>query len=233
MMMIVALATLAFGAISCDINVGQNSDLRPTQVTKAGQKFVLTAFDEISMSCPFEVDYEPGGSPAVLLEAPDDVFQYITVYVKDSTLHVATNNSIVNGGIDLDFSKVKLHVMCPQLKDIEVKGSGDFVAKKAIKAEEDFEIELAGSGNIKLMLLTCHDLDIQVAGSGKVTVGAVNCNDIETSIAGSGSVVCMQVKANEVETNIAGSGKARFYGHAASHKENVTGSGRVDVSELK
>lgn len=222
-----AIMAIVFGTISCG-----NVDMHPTQVTKTGEKVVLSSFDEINMSCPFEVNYEPGGSPSVLLDAPEDVFKYITIYVKDNVLHIATNNSVTNGGMNLDFSKVKVNVTSPQLKEVELSGSGNFNAR-TVNTPEDFEIQVAGSGNVDMVKLACDDVDIQVAGSGKVAISTIICKEIEANMAGSGSIICMNVKANEVKTNVAGSGKVRFKGSAAKHKENVTGSGTVDVSELK
>lgn len=233
MMMIAAILALVFSTSSCFVELGQHSDSHPTQVTQSGKKVVLAAFDEIEMSCPFDVNYEMGGSPSVVLEAPDDVLQYITIYVKENTLHIATNNTIINGGIDLDFSKVKLIVTSPTLKDIELAGSGNFNVNKPIDVNDDFDIEVAGSGKVDLGTLTCHDLDIQLAGSGNVNIKFANCNELETEVAGSGKVVCMNVKANNVETTVAGSGNVRFRGTAVTHKESVTGAGSIDVTELK
>ena len=245
------LALVGMMMTSCmSVNIGDWGDVdkTPTQVPEINKVTAMQPFDKVDMTNAFKVIYEQGDTHSVRIEASDEAFKEMTVYVKDGDLRIrkAVKKSTV------DFSKVKIYVTSPDIKGIEIAGSGLFAASNRINTSGDLDMEIAGSGNIMLADVTCKDATMEIAGSGDIEIGNLaakeakaeiagsgdislatfTCSKFNIEIAGSGDVICNNITADDVHTEIAGSGDVTLKGMVKHHTEDIAGSGKVNVSGL-
>lgn len=237
---------------SCmSVNIGDWGDVdkTPTQVPEISKVTTMQPFDKVDIANAFRVIYEQNDSHSVRVEASEQAFKEMTVYVKDGDLHIrkAVRKSTA------DFSKVKIYVTSPDIKGIELAGSGVFAASNRVNTSGDLDMEIAGSGNIMLADVTCKDADMEIAGSGNIEIGSLaakdakaeiagsgdvrlgtfTCSKFNIEIAGSGDVTCDNITADDVHTEIAGSGDVTLKGTVKHHTEDIAGSGKVNVSGLE
>lgn len=245
------LTLVAMALTSCmSVNLGDmvDKDDTPTQVPEINKVTTVPPFDKVDMADAFKVIYEQGNTHSVRIDASEQALQEMTVYVKDGDLRIrkAVKKATV------DFKQVKIYVTSPDLKGIDLAGSGVFAASKRIVASGNLDMEIAGSGNIMLAEVSCKDAFMEIAGSGDIEIGLLNakdtkaeiagsgdinlgtftCTNFNISIAGSGDVNCDNITAEILHTEIAGSGDVTLKGTVKNRTEDIAGSGKVTVSEL-
>ena len=206
----------------------------------------MQPFDEVTVSNAFKVIYEQGAEHIVRVEASEEAFQQMTVYVKDSELRIRP--TVKNP--KMSFKEIKVFVTSPTIKSIEIAGSGVFAASNKINVANDLDVEIAGSGKVLLADVTCKDSDMEIAGSGNIEVGNIAakdvnaeiagsgdinlatmlCNKLLIDIAGSGNVTCDNITAEDVHTEIAGSGNVNLKGTVKHHTKDIAGSGKVKIT---
>lgn len=244
------VAAICMTMVSCmSVSFGNaNVDKTPTQVTELNKVTALQPFDEVDIANSFKVIYEQGTDHSARIEASEEAIKQMTVYVKDHELRIrsAVKNPTVK------FNDVKIYVTSPDIKSIEIAGSGMFAASNKINAANDLDIDIAGSGKVLLAEVTCKDSDIEIAGSGSIEVGNINamdvhakiagsgdinlatmsCNNFHIEIAGSGDVNCDNITAEDVHTEIAGSGNVNLKGLVKNNTKDIAGSGKVNIVNI-
>lgn len=243
------VALMAMTMTSClSMNFGNGSaDKTPTQVTQIGQVTTMQAFDVVDNAGAFKVIYEQGPEYSVRVEASEQALKEMTVYVKDHELHIS--KSVTKPTVE--FKNVKLYVTSPDIKRIDLAGSGLFTASQPIHVNHDLNVDIAGSGRVLLVALKCVNSGMEIAGSGNIEIGNMEVTDAKADIAGSGNIVlgtmicirfnidiagsgdvnCDSITANDVNTSIAGSGNVYLKGTINQHAEDIAGSGKVHINE--
>jgi len=243
------VAVVAIMMASCmSIILGDNGskDSTPTQVPQINQAVTLSAFDKVAIGDAFKIIYEQGEQCSVRIEASEQALKEMTVYVKDGELRIrkAVDKPTVS------FKEVKVYVTSPDIKRVDLAGSGMFTASNPVEASA-FTADLAGSGQIMMAQLTCENTILNIAGSGNIEFGKLDvktsakadiagsgdiiivemtCNKFNIDIAGSGNVNCDNITADDVDVDIAGSGDVNLKGTVNHHTKDVAGSGKVNIN---
>lgn len=179
-------------------------------------------FDTIVHKGSAELNVERGDF-SVSIEAEDNVVPTVTTKVTGGTLHIGRTNEHVRST-----RPVRVSVTMPDLEGLRLNGSGDgFVGRDLI--DGDCELDVAGSGSIRLDHNDVEDISLSVGGSGRIDAVDLTARDAAVHIGGSGRVRVNGVTST-LDVNIGGSG--RFDGnelHADAVKVGVAGSGRASV----
>jgi len=201
------------------------------------EKIQLDAFSEVELSGSSILYLTQGDVQSVSIKAPKNIIELL-------------NREVKNGEWNAKFSKciktketVVIYVTIPNIKEVEVAGSGTIIGKELIKAEE-LKIEIAGSGEIKLDVNAktidseingsgdvklsgeCSSHQIEINGSGDVSTYDLNCDDVEVEINGSGDVMVTANQSIDVEIN--GSGDVSYKGNPEKVNSNIHGSGDLN-----
>lgn len=242
------MAVVCMTMVSCmSVNIGSGDvDNTPTQVPELNKPTAMQPFDKVDIANAFRVIYEQGAEHSVRVEASEEAFKEMTVYVKDNTLCI--RKAVKNP--KMSFKEVKVFVTSPTIKGIEIAGSGVFAASNKINVTDDLHMEIAGSGKMLLADVTCKDSNMEIAGSGNIEVGNIaardvhaeiagsgdinlatmTCNKFHIEIAGSGNVTSDNITADDVHTEIAGSGDVTLKGSIKHHSKDIAGSGKVKIT---
>lgn len=243
------VAVMGMTMTSCmSVNFNDNGvDKTPTQVSAINQVTAMQPFDEVDIAGAFKIVYEQGAEHNVRIDASEQAFKEMTVYVKDRELRIRKSVSKPT----VSFKDVKVYVTSPDLHKIDLAGSGMFAASNPVAASKDLDVEIAGSGKVLLVAVTCQDACLEIAGSGNIEIGnleatevkteiagsgdislgAMTCKKMNIEIAGSGNVNCDNINADNVHTEIAGSGDVNLKGSVRNHTKEIAGSGKVNISE--
>lgn len=250
-MNLVLVAIMGMTMTSCmSINVKDGSvDKTPSQVTEINKVTAMQPFTGVGISGAFKVIYEQGAQHSVRVDASEQALKEMTVYVKDGELRIRKAVKVTSPSVS--FGNVKIYVTSPDIKDIDLAGSGLFAASNAINAGGDLNMEIAGSGKVMLADVTCKDTHMEIAGSGNIEIGkmvikdahaeiagsgdinmaTLLCNKLSIDIAGSGNVNCEDITADDVDVDIAGSGDVNLKGTVKHHTKDIAGSGKVNIIE--
>ena len=176
-------------------------------------------YESVSAAGNFNVVLVKGTEGKITLEGEENLMEYIITEVKKGKLTVKVKKHT-------NIKITKKFVVTVPYKDIEkvaLAGSGDVSNTGTIKAE-DFNVSLAGSGDINLNL-DVTTLKTNVAGSGNIELSGKS-SELKCSIAGSGDIEAYGLSTKSTSVSVAGSGNVKTT-VSENIKARIAGSGSI------
>jgi len=181
----------------------------------------LPAFQALSLAMAGELYLSQGNPQSVKIEADKADLEDIITEVKGNRLVVRNKEGHWRG-----MENVKIYITVPEINQIGLSGSGDIVSQTAIRSG-DMEIEISGSGNVKISTLEASSVEVTVTGSGSVMLAGKNDQArLKATITGSGNLKAEDLSVADAAINVTGSGSARV-SVLKTLETNITGSGNV------
>lgn len=250
LMSLVALVTLTM--MSClGMNYGGSSieDDTPTQVTDIKHVTTMEPFDAVDIDGAFRVIYQHGDKHSVAVDATEQAFKKMTIYVKDGELciHKTVERPTERLG------NVKVYVTSPELNMIYVSGSGLFAANDTINLGTNPRVfvdgkswvllmsvinqgktifSVDGSGTVEIGRLKSEMMVAAIDGSGEIAMGELECQTLRLDITGSGEMSCENIQADNLHASISGSGNVNLKGTVKNVDKEISGSGQVNISDV-
>ncbi len=183
----------------------------------------ISAFERIVIRGEGEVDFTQGDDLRLTIQAEDNIVAELVTKVERGSLVLATRQGVI-----LDPTlPIEFHVEGPELTQISVDGSGNFVGDSL--DTQTITIDIGGSGSVHFDHLESPTGNIDVSGSGEVTVDDWMGDELTVDIGGSGNVG-LAGEAESQLVNIGGSGN--YFGAKLKTDDTaveVDGSGNVEV----
>jgi hypothetical protein len=212
---------ISLAAAGCHMSAdGKERDAGP----KVSRNYQVGAFSKIEVAGPYEVKVVTGGQPGVSARGGENLLNETEVVVDGDTLEIRPRK---RKGISWHWSNgtAEFTVNAAALRAAAIAGSGGITVDKVAG---DFEADVAGSGDLRLLSVTGGKLKLAIAGSGGV-MAAGNAESVDISIAGSGDVDAKGLAARTADVSIAGSGNVAA--HATETADvSIMGSGDVELT---
>jgi hypothetical protein len=197
----------------------------------------LAEFNKISFAAGGYMEIIQGDKQSVVVEGSTSELDHIITSVENGKLRIYTKNYIDQ------FHDLKIYITVKELSDITVAGSGDVVMNSSLKTE-NLNLEISGSGDIRISDLSANKVELQIAGSGNISVKGVSSERIDVNVTGSGDVKASELQTKSADVNITGSGSVEifttdfldntivgsgnlFYKGNPKIDSHITGSGRI------
>ncbi len=237
---ILLLCILLFSVNTAHAQWWSNSKKVPgnREVTKLTRS--VANYDQISVTGMMEVQLIAGSPGKIAIEAESNLMEFLETEVSNGHLRIS-----IKKGVNIEPSKnypIRIVIPFETLGALTLTGSGHIRNSDPIKARE-FKINLTGSGNMNLNLLTEHlecsltgsgDLKLkgstrefisQVTGSGDVFAFDLKAVKVDASVTGSGDVE-VSVE-NQLDAKISGSGDIKYRGNPDKQNFRTSGSGSI------
>ena len=213
----VAILTVALLVSGCQFQVVTGSGKIATETRQVGD------FSSITLAGSGDVYVTQAEEVSVRIEAEDNLICYFETVVHGDTLTISIKPEYET--ISLNPTKpVKFYVTTPEIDGLTLAGSGDIIAGD-IEADS-FNLSLLGSGDITAEDLTISgNVDINLAGSGDIKLGKLSASEVTSSIAGSGNITVQTLAADQLSSTTAGSGNVRIGGEVTTQHVVLLGSG--------
>ncbi|MFC1653260.1 GIN domain-containing protein [Patescibacteria group bacterium] len=186
----------------------------------ASENMTVDEFSKLSLEYPATVTLVRGEESEVSIKASEEDLKNIEVGVEDEKLFIKTKNKFTN------LFDSKTEIVVTTTKDIDtilIAGSGNVWSKEAL-ASEKLKLTVAGSGNIKMEVMSL-DIESEIVGSGNIVLMG-SSDSTKVKIVGSGNYSAYELEANSANIEIAGSGDAEVFVNE-SLDINTLGSGDV------
>lgn len=180
----------------------------------------VTRAERISLSSGINVELTQGPVTAVKLVGDDNILPYIIIREEGDRLVIRTKDNI-NYSTE---SEIKVLITTAKLSAVRVAGSGDVTGMSKFAGSDKLDLDVAGSGNIKLEVNT-PDIEAEIAGSGNITLVGETQNQ-RIRIAGNGDYNADGLKSENAKVSIAGNGNVRVFADATLDI-NIAGSGDI------
>lgn len=215
--------TLPLALLALTLTTGCRSSFWSTSIQGEGPNLAIErpieSFDAISLEGGWELDVRVGELTSVVVQADENLHEYIATEVEDGRLRIRFLESVSTS------NPLRVEVSTPHLERLDVAGSGRLEVT-GVDAQ-DFRISIAGSGRGTLAG-RADTVSVSIAGSGDLDLYGLEADAVDVSIAGSGTV---HAHANRsLDVDIAGSGRVRYHGQPELSVSQA-GSGSVRRGE--
>jgi hypothetical protein len=174
----------------------------------------------VELHSSFDVILIEGSPSNVKIEAEENLIQYIGLHVENGILNIRTEDNV-----SLRTNKsVKVYVTAPSFNRIENTGSGDIVSETRISNDSKLNLDVSGSGNVKLDV-DAPEVDAMLTGSGELKLSG-ETKKFHGEVTGSGDLRAMELLAEEANVQVTGSGGIDIYS-SVKVSASITGSGDI------
>ncbi len=208
----IALAVFAFLCIALVVR-GENQERK------------LPVFTEISLRIPAKLYLEQGNTQKVVIDATTSDLEDIITEIKDRALVIRfpAKNYLWKPS---HHDNITIHITIPEITGLNLSGSGDIIGENAVSTLI-MDMNVSGSGNIKLNDLNAERVKTNISGSGNIILrGNKPATEFNASIAGSGNIKAENFEAQEVKVTIAGSGNCSIKSNG-NINVRIAGSGNL------
>ena len=165
----------------------------------------MAPINAISNNGPLNVIYVESEESKVIVEGTKDLFCRVQTQYKEGTVSIS-----LDAGTYRDLW-LQVVVYAPKLMSIKCMGEGDVTALKVNCTNDEMSVRVMGSATVRIDELTCEDdLDLHITGSGDVKTKKISCQKLDVNVTGSGDVKAEQATCGAVEVTVSGSGGVQF-----------------------
>lgn len=186
-------------------------------------------FTKIAFRVPGKLYLRQGSPQKVVIEGKKDILDKIETNVEGSRL-VIENEDERNWKWGSD-EEVNVYITVKEIDALSVGGSGDLIGETKIVAD-DIDLNVSGSGNMKVDVEASGDMESDVSGSGNIELRG-KCDNFNSDVSGSGKVMLTLNASGDAEFGVSGSGKIEASGTASRVKTSISGSGKVLAANLE
>jgi len=189
----------------------------------------VSTFTKIIFRVPGKLYLRQGSPQKVVLEGKKDILEEIETDVDGSRLVIGKEDKWDwNWGSD---DQVNVYITVKDIEGLTVGGSGDLIGETKITAD-DIDLNVSGSGNMKVEVDASGDMEADVSGSGNIDLKG-KCKNFDSDVSGSGKVFASITVTGDADFGVSGSGKIEASGSASKVKTAISGSGKVLAANLE
>ncbi|HEY9049146.1 MAG TPA: head GIN domain-containing protein [Ohtaekwangia sp.] len=190
----------------------------------------VSGFTKVAFRAPGKFYLRQGTTTKVEIEGKKDLLDEIETAVEGTKLVIGKKGKWSNWKWDED-DRINVYITMPTIEALSVGGSGDLIAETRVHAQ-DLDLNVSGSGSMKIEVEVTGSLEADVSGSGDVIVKG-KCKSFNSDVSGSGKVSLALTIDGLADFGISGSGKIEASGTANAVKTSISGSGKVLAVDLE
>ncbi|SRX55028.1 head GIN domain-containing protein [Aequorivita sp. CIP111184] len=231
---IIAVIGAAILLSSCNLNIITGENGNGNVVTQ--ERNVIENFTEVKGSAGLDVYLTQGDENKIVVEADENLQQYIETDVENGRLHITTSENIGRS------KAKKVYVTYKEINTVEASSGADVTGNSVIKSE-NISLKSSSGADLKVEVFTKNltaktssGADLEVSGKASSLIAdassgselnardllVISCN----AEASSGAEVTVNVKDN-LETKVSSGGDVNYYGNPVSVNSNESHSGNV------
>ncbi|MBN2245900.1 MAG: DUF2807 domain-containing protein [Candidatus Aminicenantes bacterium] len=154
----------------------------------------------VKVSNQGDLKIELGDREKLVIEAEDNLIEYIETYVEDGVLKIGTEPNI-----NLRNKKpIRYYLTARKLVYLATSSSGDIEAP-ALRAD-DFTVKVSSSGDIEIDELEAEEVSVGISSSGDVTIDTLESGSLTIRISSSGDLKIGRGNVKTQDINISSSG---------------------------
>ena len=192
------------------------------------QEIEVGDFDKISVCSFVDVHYtQTANQQTITLTCDENLIEYYKIEVRDGELVVDCKRSFYN--------KINTYVTVksPLLNGVKLNGSGDLYINESLTTEEDFSIEMSGSGDTEIAGIHAKSATVALSGSGDVTINNLKAQSASFKSTGSGDIKVDNLTAESIKVATMSSGDCTLKcNNSGTLDIQISGSGDVNLSGI-
>ena len=177
----------------------------------------LAHFEHLKLVGQFQVSIHTGRKQQLQLQGDSNILPLVQFRQNQGTLTVMLSPAVTVSSRH----RIRLYLTVRQMHQLDLTGSNHVVVKQ-LKGER-LIVNNDGASFVRVSGKV-NDLDVNMAGTGQVKMQHLTAADCELNIAGAGKATVFATR--QLTVNVSGVAQVRYYGHPRLHT-NVSGSASV------
>jgi hypothetical protein len=198
-MKLVMLPFVILMATGCVVNI-QDSITGDGKVVT--QQREVSEFSGIKVSSGIDVYLTQGETTSVVVEADENLQEWIKTDVTGSVLNIHTDKSI-------RLAKMKkVMITCKSIDKIEVSSAGDVTGLNQFKTDK-LDINMSSAGDLKFEV-EAHEIAISISSAGNVDLKG-NTDSLKADLSSAGDLNAFDLKARVGDISVSSAGNAKVF----------------------
>lgn len=162
----------------------------------------VPAFDGVKVSTAIDVYLTQGDKNSVVVEADENLHEYIMIEVRGGVLTIFYDNVSIR-----EVTMSRVHVTIKDITSLETTSAGDILGKTPLKCG-DIEIGTSSAGDIKVDLIA-DNIEVDISSAGDVTLSGT-ANRLEADLSSAGELEASELRVKEAEVSVSSAGNANI-----------------------
>jgi hypothetical protein len=159
----------------------------------------IQSFTGVKVSSGIDVYLSQGNDEKLVVEADENLHEYITTEVRNGVLNVYSEVNI------RDAERKRIYVTMKEVNSVRTTSAGDVIGQTPIKTER-LDLSASSAGNIDLEV-NADEINLDISSSGDISLkGATRILDANLSSAG--DLNANELEAKEAEISVSSAGDA-------------------------
>jgi citrate lyase gamma subunit len=185
-----SLATITDGQIRRTV-YGNNHVVKKTR--EAGQ------FTGLKVSSGIDVYLQQNDNESIVVEADENLHEYIETEIRDGILHVYTEANIREAEMK------RVYVTMKEIRSLKTSSAGDIIGETPIRTDK-IELSASSAGNIKLEVYA-KEIEADISSSGDVTLSG-EADNLDASLSSAGDLNAYGLDVREADISASSAGDA-------------------------
>jgi len=219
--LIIVVLVMALSSLACGVNFnGFGINTVRGSGSLVTEERPVSAFERIELSGIGKLIIRLGSEEALVIEAEDNLLEYIETTVRGDTLEIGSRE-----GMNMQPTEpIIYNLTVKSLDSISVSGLGNVVVPE-LEATR-FSVDISGAGDVNLDSLHAEQLVVSVSGLGSVGIDAGQVSAQTIDISGSGDYNGRNLESQTTDVQVSGLGSATLWA-TQDLLVNISGSGSV------
>jgi hypothetical protein len=200
-----SLRSLAFAIIILGIATSSQAQFWRTveghgNVVKKERK--TDSFTGVKVSSGIDVYLRQGNNETVIVEADENLHEYILTEVHGGVLNVYSEYNI------RDAERKRVYVTMKDIKSVRTTSAGDVIGEGPVNSEK-LELSASSAGDIKLEV-HAKTIDLDISSSGDMTLTG-ETDLLRADLSSAGDLNAYDLKSREADISVSSAGDADIY----------------------
>jgi hypothetical protein len=156
-------------------------------------------FTGIKVSTGIDVYLKQGSEMSIVVEADENLHEYIITEIKDGVLNVYTDANIRSA------ERKRVYVTMKEINSLRTTSAGDLVGETPLKGDR-IELSASSAGDIKLEV-TAKEIRLNISSSGNITLSG-EADILEADLSSAGDLNAFDLKVREADVSASSAGDA-------------------------
>lgn len=162
----------------------------------------VSDFTGIKVSSGIDVYLTQGQNTEVILEADENLHEWIVIEVVGSVLHVKSDKNI-----RMAESKI-VRVTCPVINSIDISSAGDLFGENLIQTD-NMDIDMSSAGDLRLEL-EADEVTIDISSAGNAYLKGTT-NNLRADLSSAGNLDAYDLVTKTADVSVSSAGHANVH----------------------
>jgi hypothetical protein len=160
-------------------------------------------FDGVRVSSGIDVYLTQGDKESIMVEADENLHEYILTEVKDGKLNVYADNVSIR-----EAERLRVYVTIKDVKSLKTSSAGDLIGETPVKGD-NIEIGASSAGDIKIEVYA-KEVEIDISSAGDISLTG-EAEKLSADLSSAGDLNADDFKVKEAKVSVSSAGDANIY----------------------